>query len=73
VTPIIWLPDQGRVPALAIQGNPLYHLIETVRAPLLGTPPTLLNWGVSLAVIAGLAVAALFSDAMSRRKVFLWL
>ncbi|MEE4208352.1 MAG: ABC transporter permease [Parvularcula sp.] len=73
VTPIIWMPDQGRVPSLMIEGNPLYHLIEIVRAPLLGTPPTLLNWSVSIAMIAAMTLLALLSDAMSRRKVFLWL
>lgn len=58
LTPILW--DAGRAPAATVHGmlmraNPLFHLIEIVRAPLLGTsldsttPPylalmTVLGW-----------------------------
>jgi len=48
-TPIIWLPHSLRGQHTYVyQYNPLYHLLELVRAPLLGHSPTLANWGVGL-------------------------
>lgn len=41
ITPIVWFPHQAVVGSFhwwAMQLNPLYHLIEIIRAPLLGTP-----------------------------------
>lgn len=73
LTPIIWQPSQGRVSAEFVLWNPFYHLIELVRAPLLGGAPTLLNYQVSLGVVAVLAVTSLFALALTRRRVFLWL
>lgn len=54
VTPIIWMPSslKGRAGALILEPNPFYHLIEIIRAPLLNSFPTLLNWTVA-GVIAG--------------------
>lgn len=53
VTPIIWMPKlletTGR--AVFLETNPLYHLMEIVRAPLLGQVPTLLNWFVSIGLL----------------------
>lgn len=73
LTPIIWKPDQGRVPEVVTQANPFFHLIELVRAPLLGSSPTLLNWEISLSVLATLAVLALFTLSLTRRKILIWL
>jgi lipopolysaccharide transport system permease protein len=52
VTPIIWMPTllSGRASAMFLTSNPFYHLLEVVRAPLLGDVPTLLNWGVCIAM-----------------------
>lgn len=46
VTPIIWLPSllPARAKIMILDWNPFYHLIEIVRAPLLGTTPTTMNW-----------------------------
>ena len=48
VTPIFWSPSQlsGRASALLVDLNPLAHYIEIVRAPLLGTSASFLNWEV---------------------------
>ncbi|HWA01171.1 MAG TPA: ABC transporter permease [Caulobacterales bacterium] len=72
VTPIIWMPHQAARPALT-DSNPLYHLIELVRAPMLGHFPSELNWTVSLVVCAGMAVLALISVSLTRKRVALWL
>lgn len=73
MTPIIWRPEQGRVAMEFVTWNPFYHIIEIVRAPLLGYMPTTLNWTVTLGAIALLGALALISLASTRRRIFLWL
>jgi lipopolysaccharide transport system permease protein len=73
VTPIIWQTSQGRVDAWVIQGNPLYHLVEVVRSPLLGEWPTMLNWAVSGGTVALFAITSLIALSVSRGRVYLWL
>lgn len=73
LTPIIWKPDQGRVPAIIVEANPFYHLIEIVRAPLLGHWPTRLDWIVSLGALGALTFLSLVTLTMARRKIFIWL
>jgi ABC-type polysaccharide/polyol phosphate export permease len=52
VTPVFWSVETlPRRPAF-VQLNPFYHLLEIVRAPLLGQAPSLISWGVAV----GLAV-----------------
>ena len=53
-TPVFWNPDliQGKRRAIFVESNPVYHLIEVVRAPLLGKEPDLKSW----LVVAGIAV-----------------
>lgn len=73
ITPIIWMPSQGRVNPLIVQANPLYHLLELVRAPILGAQPTALNWTVALSILGGLMIAALIVLGLTRRRLFVWL
>ncbi len=64
-TPIIWLPNslRGRH-TYVFEYNPFYHLLELVRAPLLGHSPALVNWEVGI----GLALLGwAFSFAMLAR------
>lgn len=46
ITPIIWMPSllSARAGVFILDPNPFYHLIEIVRAPLLGNAPSFLNW-----------------------------
>jgi ABC-type polysaccharide/polyol phosphate export permease len=74
LTPIFWAPDQltGRAAILA-QFNPLYHLIAVVRSPLLGVPPTPLNWlAVGLMTLVGWTIAILMFTKLRHRIVY-WL
>lgn len=73
MTPIIWQPSQGRVSPIYIQANPFYHMIELVRAPLLGHPPQLLSWIVCLSITLGLAIISVLAVARTRGRIFLWL
>jgi ABC-type polysaccharide/polyol phosphate export permease len=75
LTPIIWLPEllKNKAEFALVEYNPLYHLIELVRAPLLGSPPTLANWVVGLGLFF---VGGLFTLWFSRRlghRVAYWL
>jgi ABC-type polysaccharide/polyol phosphate export permease len=72
-TPIMW-----PVSALGARGfvadlNPIYHLIELVRAPLLGHAPAILSWIVTFAAAAfGLLLSAFLLRRVERRIVY-WL
>jgi ABC-type polysaccharide/polyol phosphate export permease len=62
VTPIMW--PVGAIPdaRLIAEINPFYHLVELVRAPLLGSLAEPLSWGVVVGMCVvgyGLAAAAL--------------
>jgi ABC-type polysaccharide/polyol phosphate export permease len=72
-TPIMW-PVATLGPAHIIADvNPLYHVLDVVRGPLLGTPTEALSWVVSggMAVV-GSIIALLLLRRTVRRIVF-WL
>jgi ABC-2 type transport system permease protein/lipopolysaccharide transport system permease protein len=72
-TPIMWPVNSLNGATIIAEVNPLYHLIELVRAPMLGTAPELKSWLVAggMAIVGSIfAVALLVSK--SRRIVF-WL
>lgn len=73
LTPIIWQPDQGNVRSVYVDANPFYHLIELVRAPILGHYPTALNWIVAITVLVATIILAFITLSVSRRKIFTWL
>jgi ABC-type polysaccharide/polyol phosphate export permease len=53
--------------------NPLFHLIDVTRAPLLGTAPSATSW----IFVVGLAVAGwlltIYVFARFRRRIAFWL
>lgn len=74
MTPIIWSPSDiplGRRWWVAI--NPLYHMIEIVRAPLLGTVPAGMSFAVSGATALMLTGMAYASFRIFRRRISYWL
>jgi lipopolysaccharide transport system permease protein len=74
LTPIIWQRAQLNAPyAHLFDLNPMYHLMEIVRAPLLGVAPTELNWTVSLCVAGAAWIIAIVSYAVWRRQLTYWL
>ena len=63
VTPVMWMRQTlpGDAGKLLIEWNPLFHLIDIVRAPLLGDTPSLLSWWVAiLMALLGWVVAIQF-------------
>lgn len=75
ITPVIWMPNtlSPRSTSLLVDPNPVYHLMELVRAPLLGHSPTLLNWQVSLlTAMVGCAITFVFFGKYKKRIAY-WL
>ena len=72
VTPIIWMPELMPGRAFVLDFNPFYHLVEVVRAPLLGQAPGLASWlAVSGFVLGGwLVTFELFRRY--RRRIAYW-
>lgn len=64
VTPIIWMPELLPARPLVLDVNPFFHLVEVVRAPLLGQVPGLGSW---IAVLAMTAAGWLVTFAFFRR------
>jgi ABC-type polysaccharide/polyol phosphate export permease len=75
LTPIMWLPSllPQRSNAYLLDLNPFYHLMQIVRAPLLGQEVSLLSWCVSggMAVL-GWGLAIMFYGYYKRRIAY-WL
>ncbi|KAB2672377.1 ABC transporter permease [Brucella intermedia] len=74
-TPIMWMVKilPGHVSHVFIELNPFYHLIELVRAPLLGSAPTVVNWGYAgVLAIVGWAIAVVFFGRY-RWRIAYWL
>lgn len=75
LTPIMWLPTllPARGNSNLLIWNPLFHLIEIVRAPLLTSPMSVLNWEVSLGLaIVGWSFALAFYGRYKTRIAY-WL
>ena len=74
LTPLIWHRDVlsgGKL--LWVDYNPLYHLIEIVRAPLLGQAPTLSSYVLVVALnVVGIVAGFLFFRRFRHRIVY-WL
>jgi ABC-type polysaccharide/polyol phosphate export permease len=59
LTPIFWSPESLPNRPAFVVFNPFYHLIEIVRAPLLGVVVSPMSWGLCLAMaVAGLGFTA---------------
>jgi ABC-type polysaccharide/polyol phosphate export permease len=73
VTPVMWKAELLGDKMFIAQLNPLFHFIEVVRRPLLGAPPTLVNYLVVVGsmVLAGF-IALLFFHRFRHRVAF-WL
>jgi lipopolysaccharide transport system permease protein len=75
VTPIFWYPEdrEGTVRAVAVTYNPFAHLIDIVRSPLMGKPPsteTLI--GASLTLFLAVSFGTVLF-ALGRRNIIRWI
>lgn len=75
ITPIMWLPNllPERAGAYLLTWNPLFHLIEIVRAPLLSQVASALNWEVSLGLAVVGWVVALAVYGRYKLRIAYWL
>ena len=73
ITPIIWTPELLGERLYLAQGNPFFHLIEIVRAPLLGVAPSAHTWMVTLAVTAVNGVVAAYFFLRFRARIAYWI
>jgi ABC-type polysaccharide/polyol phosphate export permease len=72
-TPVMWSPEILKNRAWVAEYNPLYHLIETVRAPLTGRPILWESWAWSIGLlIVGFAFAQYLMKRF-RNRVPYWL
>ncbi len=74
VTPVIWAPEVlGEHRAYIAHLNPITHLLDVVRLPLLGRAPSAVNWLVSGGVLAVLSALAAIMVRRYRHWVPFWL
>lgn len=73
ITPIMWKPELLSEHSSLMTFNPFFHLIEIVRAPLLGQLPSLLNYmAVVLITFANGIMAAVFFGRF-RARISYWI
>ena len=72
LTPIIWKPEllPGRV--LILDLNPFYHVVELVRAPMLGHAPQPMSWAATLGITLGGWVVTLAMYRRYRWRIAYW-
>ena len=72
VTPIIWMPELMPGRAFVLDFNPFYHLVEVVRAPLLGQVPGLVSWVVVSCITLGGWIVAFEFFRRYRSRIAYW-
>jgi ABC-type polysaccharide/polyol phosphate export permease len=74
LTPIFWAPTQmtGKR-AMVVQYNPLAHLLELVRGPLLGHAPRLLDWEWGFGMLGVQLVIVIVMLMLFRKRVVFWI
>jgi ABC-type polysaccharide/polyol phosphate export permease len=74
-TPIIWMPSllPQRASLFMLDLNPMYHLLEVMRAPLLGHVPAMTSWWVLIAMAVVGWVITLFFYGRYKRRIAYWL
>ncbi|KAB2661319.1 ABC transporter permease [Brucella tritici] len=75
LTPIIWtvniLPKTAS--KLIFEMNPFYHLLQLIRAPLFGEPPTLVSWLFAIGIAITGWLCALVFFGKYRWRIPYWL
>lgn len=72
-TPIMWTTDLLKDRAWVAEYNPLYHLIDIVRAPILGTTIAIESWVWSFGILIFGFTAAQYLMRRCRNRVPYWL
>src|SRR6478672_13018765 len=73
LTPVFWKPESLKGHAYITDFNPFFHLLEIVRAPLLGDYPTATNYlAVMLLTLINLSIASAFFSRF-RARIAYWI
>jgi lipopolysaccharide transport system permease protein len=72
-TPVMWSPEILKGRAWVAELNPLYHLIQIIRAPVLGTAIELRSWVWSIGLLLVGLAAAQYLMSRCRDRVAYWL
>ena len=74
ITPLFWPPESlsgsGRI--IFVELNPIYHLIEVVRAPLLGNIPGMTSYVAAVVIATGGWLLAYFVFERFRSRITYW-
>ena len=73
ITPIIWNVDLVPARAIYVIYNPLYHLIEIIRAPVLGQATPLFSWMFTLGFTFVMVLVAITIFNKNKDKIVYWL
>ena len=73
VTPIFWDKPMLESHRWIADANPFYHMIEIMRAPMLGQAPSLLSWEITGGLAVLLMVVALRFFIRYRHRIIFWL
>lgn len=75
VTPIMWMPSflPANIQVYLVQSNPLFHIFDIVRSPLLGQVPATLSWIVSLSCCVFGWIFALILFGKYKNKIVFWI
>jgi ABC-type polysaccharide/polyol phosphate export permease len=74
VTPVMWQSNQieSEIGRLMIGLNPMYHLIQIARLPLLGEIPTLANWVGATASLLLFYIIYLATNSLAKKRIAYW-
>jgi lipopolysaccharide transport system permease protein len=72
ITPVIWKPEQLGADQKYLPLNPLYNMIEIVRAPLLGDPISLWTWAGAILFSAAICGVSWVFFVKARGRVAFW-
>ncbi len=72
LTPIIWKPELLPDRTFVLDLNPFFHLVELVRAPLLGQAPGLVSWLAAAGITLGGWLVTLLMYRRYRWRIAYW-
>lgn len=75
LTPVIWMPNSinPRSASLIVDPNPFYHLLQLVRAPILGVSPEPINWIVTIAMCTIGTVLSMSFFGFYKKRIAYWI
>ena len=72
ITPIFWFPRLLGDGSWVIAANPIAYFMDLVRSPLLGNPPQLVSWGVSLLTLLTTSIIAVWVYRSKSARIAFW-